>query len=205
MAGSRTSVAAFAEREGIPVKQLRWFNPTLKTTRAGKLAAGQTLRIPDKAVFAFAREIPAPDIERYGGGSAVALVQSGVHVVRRGDNLGSIAKRYGMTVTRLRSLNGLRGTRVMPGQPLRVSSTRAAVSRSSGRAKSTPAPRKAGNAVAATSRSTRTKTSTAVKAMAVKTSKVKASKSLREKAKATKISSKNSSKTAGKKKPAARR
>lgn len=205
VAGSRTSVAAFAEREGIPVKQLRWFNPTLKTTRAGKLTAGQTLRIPDNAVFAFAREIPDPDIERYGGGSAVALVKSGVHVVRRGDNLGSIAKRYGMTVTRLRSLNGLRGTRVMPGQTLRVSSTRAAVSRSSGRAKSTPAPRKAGKAVAATSRSTTTKTSTAAKAKAAKTSKVKASKSLKVKAKATKSSSKTSSKTAGKKKPAARR
>ena len=211
--GSKTSVGSFAEREGISAKQLRWFNPSLKTTRSGKLVAGQTLRIPDKAVFAFAREIPDPDIERYGGGSAVALVKSGVHVVRRGDNLGSIAKRYGMTVTRLRSLNGLRGTRVIPGQTLRVSSTRAVVAKSSGRGKAAStsktgtarsrATSKAKSSGKGKSASTWKANSSAAKS--AKSSKVKSSKSLKTKAKASKSSSKTSSKAPAKKKPATKR
>jgi len=203
VAGSRTVVSSVAEREGITVKQLRWFNPSIKTTRAGKLAAGQTLRIPDRAVFAFAREIPDPDIERYGGGSAVALVKSGVHVVRRGDNLGAIAQRYGMTVTRLRSLNGLRGTRLIPGQTLRVSSTRASVAKSASRAKSAPVYRTSAKKAAATSKTTsRAKTKTSVsRSKTAKSSTARTSKSSATKA----TSSKGSSRTPATKKPATKR
>jgi membrane-bound lytic murein transglycosylase D len=40
--------------------------------------------------------------------------------VRSGDNLGSVARRYGMTVSELRKLNGLRGDRIYAGQTLKV-------------------------------------------------------------------------------------
>ncbi len=40
--------------------------------------------------------------------------------VRRGDNLGAIARRNGTTVARLRKLNGLRGNNIRAGQKLRV-------------------------------------------------------------------------------------
>ena len=40
--------------------------------------------------------------------------------VRRGETLGSIARRYGTTVARLRSLNGIRGNNVRAGRKLRV-------------------------------------------------------------------------------------
>jgi LysM repeat protein len=40
--------------------------------------------------------------------------------VRSGDSLWSIARRHGTTVDRLRSANGLRTSRVKPGQTLTI-------------------------------------------------------------------------------------
>ena len=42
------------------------------------------------------------------------------HTVRRGENLTAIASRYESTVTRIRSENGLRGSRILAGQELRI-------------------------------------------------------------------------------------
>lgn len=42
------------------------------------------------------------------------------HVVKRGENLGSIGDRYNVSVTALKKLNGLKRTTVQPGQRLRV-------------------------------------------------------------------------------------
>lgn len=118
--GSTTTVAGLADTHGISVKQLRWYNPTLKTTKKGKLVAGQTVRIPAHEAVALARELPDPSIERYGPGGTSALSARGVHVVKRGETIGTIARRYGLSETRLRSLNGLRGSRLIAGQTLVV-------------------------------------------------------------------------------------
>ncbi len=117
--GSRTTPAALADREGVSLAQLRQFNPALKTTKKGRLVAGQAVRIPAGAVVGLARDVPDPGIERYGRSSAV-LSRSGVHVVKRGETLGGIARRYNTTVPRLQALNRLKGTRVLAGQTLRV-------------------------------------------------------------------------------------
>ncbi len=122
VSGSSTTPAGFAGRHGVTLKQLRWFNPAIKTTKKGRLVAGQSLRIPSALAISFAREIPDPAIERYGGSSPTTLTSRGIHVVKRGESLGSIAKRYGTTVTRLKSLNGIKGSRVIAGQTLRVRS-----------------------------------------------------------------------------------
>ncbi len=54
-------------------------------------------------------------------GRAAAPAQEPVyHTVRRGDTLGAIAQRYGVTVRQVQQLNGLRGTRIRVGQRLRV-------------------------------------------------------------------------------------
>jgi len=42
------------------------------------------------------------------------------YVVRKGDNLSVIAKRLGVTVTRLKSLNGLKTSTLQPGQKLKT-------------------------------------------------------------------------------------
>lgn len=41
--------------------------------------------------------------------------------VRRGDCLGKIARRYGISITRLKQLNGIKGNMIRPGQVLRCS------------------------------------------------------------------------------------
>ncbi|MDQ8162199.1 MAG: transglycosylase SLT domain-containing protein [Gemmatimonadota bacterium] len=120
--GTSTTPTRFADQHGLTLKQLRAFNPTMKSTRKGRLVAGQSLRIPTALALSYARDIPDPSIERYGGSSPTTLTSRGIHVVKRGESLGAIAKRYGTTVTRLKTLNGMKGSRVMAGQTLRVRS-----------------------------------------------------------------------------------
>lgn len=141
--GSTSTPAGFADAHGVSVKQLRWFNPTLKTTKKGRLVAGQSLRIPSELAIDFAREIPDPGIERYGGSSASTLTSRGIHIVKRGESLGAIAKRYGTTVTRLKSLNGIKGSRVIAGQTLRVRSGTTTASSTSSSAKKASAKKSA--------------------------------------------------------------
>ncbi len=112
--------AAFAKKYGLTSKQLRWFNPGLKVAAKRRLSAGQTVRIPDKETLAFARDVPDPSIERYGTAAVSTSAGSTVHVVRRGETLSGIAKRYGTSVANLRSLNGIRGSRINAGQKLVV-------------------------------------------------------------------------------------
>ena len=137
VSGASTTPARFADSHGVTLKQLRWFNPTIKTTRKGRLVPGQSLRIPSDLAIDFAREIPDPSIERYGGASSKTLSSRGIHVVKRGESLGMIAKRYRTTVTRLKSLNGISGSRLMPGQTLRV---RGGTTTASGRSSSAKKP-----------------------------------------------------------------
>lgn len=118
--GTSTSLAGLAEQHEVSVKQLRWYNPALKTTKKGKLVAGQSVRVPRREALALAHELPDPSIERYGSGGRAALTSRGVHVVRRGETVGVIARRYGLTEARLKSLNGLRGSRLLAGQTLVV-------------------------------------------------------------------------------------
>lgn len=159
VSASTTSLDALAKREGVTAKQLRWYNPSLKTTRKGRLVAGQSVRVPSRASVAMARELPDPAIERWGGSSSsTALRRGGLHVVKRGETLGGIATRYGLSVTRLKSLNGIRGSRVIAGQTLRVSASRPSAS-----------------SKASTSKAASAKKSTAKKASAKKASAKKAS------------------------------
>jgi LysM repeat protein len=49
-----------------------------------------------------------------------AAARAATYTVKRGDNLSTIAKRFGLTVTRLKSLNGLRTSNLQPGQKLKT-------------------------------------------------------------------------------------
>lgn len=48
---------------------------------------------------------------------------SGYHTVRNGENLGLIAKKYGISINQLKSWNNLRGNLIKPGQKLKVSNS----------------------------------------------------------------------------------
>ncbi|MEX0935738.1 MAG: DUF5715 family protein [Gemmatimonadota bacterium] len=74
--------------------------------RANRLAsnqiyAGQELRIP-------------------GSGDRVGLAEPLTHTVARGESLWTIARAYGVDENRIRVTNGLRGSRILVGQALRI-------------------------------------------------------------------------------------
>ncbi len=123
VSGATTTLASLAAKHGLEARQLAWFNPGLKTSKRGRLSSGQSVRVPTRATLAFARSVPDPSIERYGGSGSTSLASRGVHVVRRGETLGGIARKYGLSVSRLKALNGIKANRVITGQTLRVRST----------------------------------------------------------------------------------
>lgn len=107
--------AALAKPEKISAKTLAAFNPRTKPSRkTGLIAAGTQLLVPTPAVAAAALTVPDPSIERYGAGSRS-------HVVRKGENLSVIAKRYRTTPAAIMRLNRLKKPLIFPGQELRVS------------------------------------------------------------------------------------
>jgi len=69
---------------------------------------------------------PSPNYDpgRYSGSSGSAASASisdkQIHTVRRGENLGLIANKYGCTVSQLKNWNNIRGTTIHPNQKLVV-------------------------------------------------------------------------------------
>jgi membrane-bound lytic murein transglycosylase D len=104
-----------AGRYGLRVHQIMLFNPKMERSRkTGRVAAGQVIIVPTRAVAAAATDAPDPSIERYAGSTHT-------HVVKRGESLGLIAKRYHTTVKSIMALNGLKRSIIFPGQSLVVS------------------------------------------------------------------------------------
>jgi LysM repeat protein len=121
-ATGKQSLATIAKAEKVSTTQLKWFNPTLKvSSKTGRPLAGQLMRVPSEDALAFARDVPDPKIEKYGGSSS-KIASSGLHVVRSGESLSVIARKYGTSVARLKSLNRMKGDKVRAGQTLRVRS-----------------------------------------------------------------------------------
>lgn len=58
--------------------------------------------------------------------SSYAKSTNGYHTVRSGENLGLIAKKYGLSVHQLKSWNGLSNNMIKPGQKLKVSQSSSA-------------------------------------------------------------------------------
>jgi membrane-bound lytic murein transglycosylase D len=104
-----------AERYHVRTKHVLLFNPKAeRSKKTGKLVAGQVLLIPIPSVAAVATDAPDPSIERYSSGTRT-------HVVRRGESLGLIAKKYHTSVKAIMALNGMKRSIIFPGQALVVS------------------------------------------------------------------------------------
>ncbi len=159
--GATTTLASLASRHGVLLRQLAWFNPGLKTRSKGRLVSGQTVRIPSAGTIAMARSVPDPSIERYGGSTTASLSRRGVHIVRRGESLGAIARKYGLTLARLKSLNGVRTDRIIAGQALRVSDAARTVSSTRTTGKATVKPSVARKSTATLVKKTRRKSAKA--------------------------------------------
>lgn len=106
------SMTRIARAHGLTAPQLNWYNPQATRLKDGNLRAGQRILVPRTDVVRAARNVPNPSVERYGA--------SATYVVRRGDNLGTIARRHGTTVAELKRMNRLRSDLVRVGQRLRI-------------------------------------------------------------------------------------
>ena len=122
------SFATIAKRNGLSTRQLEIYNPNLKVLKSGNLAPGQTVVVPSEAVVAAAAPVPDPSIERYSSGPSATM-----HVVKRGETIGALAKKYHTTTSALMKANHLRRPIILPGQSLIVggSSMKAALAKSS--------------------------------------------------------------------------
>ncbi len=102
-----------AKKYGVGFKQIQDANPNVAPT---KLQIGQKVQIP--------AALPKPASTGTGGtGSAAssgASAASDGYVVKNGDNLSLIAKRFGTTVKALRQANNLQSERLMPEQKLKL-------------------------------------------------------------------------------------
>jgi len=186
------SLESIARKNGISARQLSAFNPKLRILKSGNLAPGQTLLVPTVAVATAAAIVPDPSIERYSSSRG-----STTHVVRSGESLGSIAKKYHTTTAALMRANGLRRPLIFPGQSLVIrgqasksASTQLAAKATSKRDTSTPALM----TVAAVKPTTRVKAPAASPAKKSAAKKPAATKSARSKKPASKPAT-NSKKT----------
>ena len=94
------TLSHIAKRYDVSVAALRSVNGNVDPRR---IRVGQTVRLPS------------------GAAAASAATATKYHRVARGDNLTVIARRYGISISQIRSWNRISGSRIMPGQRLRVS------------------------------------------------------------------------------------
>ena len=109
------SMASIAKKAGITTRELATYNPHAKRLKSGNLVPGQPVIVPTAAVVADALSVPDPAIERYGSSRSTTM-----HVVRSGETLSGIAKRYHTTTAALMRTNHLKRALIFPGQSLVV-------------------------------------------------------------------------------------
>ncbi|NOU45875.1 MAG: LysM peptidoglycan-binding domain-containing protein [Bacteroidales bacterium] len=115
------------EMLGIPMRDLKFFNPQYKRDIIpATCEKPYILRIPTNFVGDFINnesELYAyktkKGVEKYKLLEEVEKVSDqSVHVVRKGENLGAIAKKYSVSVNQLKSWNNLKSTNLRIGQKL---------------------------------------------------------------------------------------
>jgi membrane-bound lytic murein transglycosylase D len=107
--------ASLAKKTGVSAKSVALYNPKVKPAKStGRIPAGSVVLIPTPAAVAAGLPVPDPMVEKYGGGTRT-------HVVRNGENLSVIAKRYRSTPAAIMRLNRLKKPMILPGQELLVS------------------------------------------------------------------------------------
>ena len=118
---------------GMEIEQLRSLNPQFKKDLIPGKTKAYALRLPEKKIGQFIEmqdSIYAYKADQYINKRKTVTVKesSGTtqrngatyHKIRTGDTLGGIAKKYGVTVSQLKRLNGLKGNNIRAGKTLRV-------------------------------------------------------------------------------------
>jgi membrane-bound lytic murein transglycosylase D len=111
--------ASIARKYKVSARAVSTYNPKVKASKkTGRIEPGTSILVPTAAVVAAALPVPDPSIERYGSGTRS-------HVVRQGENLSVIAKRYRTTPAAIMRLNRLKKPLIFPGQELLVNGSAA--------------------------------------------------------------------------------
>jgi len=110
------SLAVIANRYGVTVSEIR----DLNNIKGSMIYPGQKLTLRTDSI-----DTPAPEAETVASTAPASVEEkeetiTREYVVKSGDNLTDIASLYGMTVTELRNMNGIRGSRIYVGQKLLV-------------------------------------------------------------------------------------
>ncbi|MDO4757506.1 MAG: transglycosylase SLT domain-containing protein, partial [Parabacteroides sp.] len=117
----------------IDIEQLRSLNPQYKKDIIPGNSKVYSLRLPYNTANLFIERedsIYAFDEKKYLNKRKTVAVSdlsnsknakgATYHKIRRGDTLGGIARRYGVSVNQLRRLNGIRGNNIRAGKTLRI-------------------------------------------------------------------------------------
>ena len=98
------SLSSIAERFGVTVAQLREWNGI----EADDINAGVRIAVDASASRRVSKSESKPE------------VKTSTYTVKKGDGLGAIAERHGMTLQEIRELNGLKDNNIQAGQKLKV-------------------------------------------------------------------------------------
>ena len=124
---SGDSLSKIASRCGVSAKEIAELNGIKDTN---KVRIGQKLILPG-----YSKMMPAPAPKKTStakpkaaakSAAPVAAAEGGVYVVQSGDQLGKIAKKYGVKVAELREANQLKNDMIQIGQKLVIPGAKAA-------------------------------------------------------------------------------
>jgi membrane-bound lytic murein transglycosylase D len=120
------SLRTVSDLLGIPMDNLRYLNPSFrKNIIPNNPENPYVLHLPKEYASLFVANeegiynFRTPEAIRQEE-LAARVEETTIHVVRSGDVLGSIARRYGTSVGEIQRLNNIRGTTIRPGQRLIV-------------------------------------------------------------------------------------
>lgn len=109
---SGSSIGVIARQYKVKVEDIRGWN----NLKGNTIHPGQLLKIFVRSGVQVAQNRPAQN----AAGKTVTGTTKGFYVVQAGDTLWSIAQQTGLSIEKLRSLNGISGSRISPGQKLVV-------------------------------------------------------------------------------------
>ena len=118
----------------IDIEQLRSLNPQYKKDLIPGNSRTYALRLPDNMTTTFIERqdsIYAFDAKKYLNKRRTVAVNDGsktsgnskgakYYKIRKGDTLGGIASRHGVSVKQLRNLNGIKGNNIRAGKTIRI-------------------------------------------------------------------------------------